>query len=206
MGCPHRSHFVKTASIGPTPLSVSGAVLEYSLRLLSQFLICAPSLPYRRDRLAHPAQPRPGLPGPAPAAPPPQPPPAAAPRAARRRAPASPAPPSPTSRISLLPMITPSASAAASAAAADDPMPNPSAPRTSVSPPTLRTRPRSPLRRPDAEPERHRNIRLRPDPPQQLHGLRRQAVAHPRNPGHRDAVDETRRQRHGPPYALLRRS
>src|SRR4028119_103260 len=93
MGCPHRSHFVKTASIGPTPLSVSGAVLEYSLRLLSQFLICAPSLPYRRDRpppppqpppgllrpfplcaprlpsrrdrLAHPAQPRPGLPGPA---------------------------------------------------------------------------------------------------------------------------------------------
>src|SRR4028119_1898172 len=65
MGCPHRSHFVKTASIGRTPLSVSGAVLEYSLRLLSQFLICAPSLLYRRNRLAHPAQPGPGLPGPA---------------------------------------------------------------------------------------------------------------------------------------------
>src|SRR5918998_1591589 len=60
MGCPHRSHLVKTASIGPTPLSVSGALLLYSLRLLSQFLIRAPSLLYRRDRLAHPAQPGPG--------------------------------------------------------------------------------------------------------------------------------------------------
>ena len=42
MGSPHFSHLVKTASIGPTPLSVSGAVLEYSLRLLSQFLMPNP--------------------------------------------------------------------------------------------------------------------------------------------------------------------
>src|SRR5918998_1176057 len=42
IGCPHRSHLVKPASIGPTPLSVSGAVREYSRRLLSQFLIASP--------------------------------------------------------------------------------------------------------------------------------------------------------------------
>src|SRR5918998_4670173 len=59
MGCPHRSHLVKTASIGPTPLSVSGALREYSLRLLSQFLMAVPRLLYRGDRFADPAQPLP---------------------------------------------------------------------------------------------------------------------------------------------------
>src|SRR4028118_1380260 len=97
MGCPHRSHFVKTASIGPTPLSVSGAVLEYSLRLLSQFLIRTPSLLYRRDRLAHPAQPPPGPPAPplahpVAAPPPPPPPPPRPPRAPRATAPWPPRP------------------------------------------------------------------------------------------------------------------
>src|SRR5918998_3664900 len=142
MGCPHRSHLVKTASIGPTPLSVSGALLLYSLRLLSQFLIRAPSLLYRRDRLAYPAQP-----GPSP----------------------------------LSPVLGDG--------------PHELAPDNH--PVGLRRRLGRRLRRPYAEPERHRNPRLRPHPPQQLHGLRRQAVPHPGDPRHGDAVDEPRRERHG---------
>src|SRR5215210_3172468 len=103
--------------MGPTPLSVSGALREYSLRLLSQFLIGVPRLLDRKDRVAHPAQPPPRLLG--------------------------------------------------------------------------------PLGRTYPEPERHRYLRLRPDPPQELYGLRRQALPHPGNSGHGDAVDETRRQGHG---------
>src|SRR5215211_2958044 len=61
MGCPHRSHLVKTASMGPTPLSVSGALREYSRRLLSQFLIGVPRLLDSSDRVAHPTQPPPRL-------------------------------------------------------------------------------------------------------------------------------------------------
>src|SRR5215203_7170564 len=60
MGCPHCSHLVKTESIGPTPLSVSGALREYSLRLLSQFLMPTSSLHDPGERLAHLAQPSAG--------------------------------------------------------------------------------------------------------------------------------------------------
>src|SRR5215203_3375373 len=60
MGCPHCSHLVKTESIGPTPLSVSGALREYSLRLLSQFLMPTSSLHDSGERLAHLAQPSAG--------------------------------------------------------------------------------------------------------------------------------------------------
>src|SRR5215207_9596118 len=65
MGCPHLSHLVKTPSIEPMPLSVSGVVREYSLRLLSQFLILSPNLRTlhrrsTRERLTYPTKPLPG--------------------------------------------------------------------------------------------------------------------------------------------------
>src|SRR5215210_3826114 len=128
--------------MGPTPLSVSGALREYSLRLLSQFLIGVPRLLDRKDRVAHPAQPPPRLLGPAFGDEPHQ------------------------------------------LAADDDAV-------------RLGRRLRRRLGRTYAEPERHRYLRLRPDPPQELYGLRRQALPHPGDAGHGDAVDETRRQGHG---------
>src|SRR5918998_2989860 len=150
MGCPHRSHLVKTASMGPTPLSVSGALREYSLRLLSQFLIGVPRLLDRGDRVAHPAQPPPRL-------------------------------------------LRPAVGDEPHQLAADD-----DAVR-------LRRGLGGIYWRAYAEPELHRRLRLRPDPPQEFGGLRRQPLANPGDAGHGDAVDETRSEGRGLLDPRLRR-
>jgi hypothetical protein len=92
---------VKTESIGPTPLSVSGALREYSRLLLSQCLMLSPAPTREASESAS--------------------------RTPRSHSPARSGPPSSTSRMSLLPMMIPSASAAASTAAPSDPMPKPRA-------------------------------------------------------------------------------
>src|SRR5215203_6787643 len=135
MGCPHCSHLVKTESIGPTPLSVSGALREYSLRLLSQFLMPTSSLHDPGERLAHLAQPSAG-------------------------------PPSPAFLDEPHEL------------ASDD---------DSVG--LLCGLDGSPCRT-DSEAKCHRRLGPGPHTPQKLYGAGRKGVAHPRNPGHGDAVHE----------------